>query len=309
MKPLVLYHANCLDGFAAAYAAWTKLGDNADYVPCQYGENSFLRALEQQPIEGRQVYVLDFSFSGEDMLFLYDNARTVTWLDHHKTAFESWLGSMPDSGVWSGGGENFHATLNNHKSGAYLAWEYFHPGESVPKFIRHVDDYDRWQFLMPGTKELNKAVWSYTPWTFQDFLKYEGNTEQLIVEGAAILRAHNQNVQSVLHGGTRLCRIMHIKKRLPDSAVTQETSSIVDATGLACNCPSHLTSDVGHELANRSGTFGLCWKQDKNGKIICGLRSNGEYDVSAIAKALGGGGHKNAAGFEIDLATLQGWMI
>jgi nanoRNase/pAp phosphatase (c-di-AMP/oligoRNAs hydrolase) len=79
--------------------------------------------------------------------------------------------------------------------------------------------------------------------------------------------------------------------------------------GLAANCPPHLTSDVGHELANQSGTFGLCWTLSKEGLTAqCSLRSNGDYDVSAIAKAFGGGGHKNAAGFEVPLETLVGWL-
>ena len=28
MKPLVIYHANCADGFGAAFAAWLKFGDD-----------------------------------------------------------------------------------------------------------------------------------------------------------------------------------------------------------------------------------------------------------------------------------------
>ena len=79
--------------------------------------------------------------------------------------------------------------------------------------------------------------------------------------------------------------------------------------GLAANCPPFLTSDVGHELANQSGTFGLCWTLNKDKPVAnCSLRSNGDYDVSAIAKAFGGGGHKNAAGFEVPIETLLGWM-
>lgn len=36
MKPLVIYHANCADGFGAAFAAWLKLGDGIDLCPaCQ----------------------------------------------------------------------------------------------------------------------------------------------------------------------------------------------------------------------------------------------------------------------------------
>lgn len=57
------------------------------------------------------------------------------------------------------------------------------------------------------------------------------------------------------------------------------------------------------------GTFGLCWTLNQTKPVAnCSLRSNGDYDVSAIAKAFGGGGHKNAAGFEVPIATLLEWM-
>ena len=31
MKSLVIYHASCADGFGAAFAAWLKLGDDAEH--------------------------------------------------------------------------------------------------------------------------------------------------------------------------------------------------------------------------------------------------------------------------------------
>ena len=37
MQPIVLYHAYCADGFGAAWAAWQKLGDDADYLPVRHG--------------------------------------------------------------------------------------------------------------------------------------------------------------------------------------------------------------------------------------------------------------------------------
>ena len=77
--------------------------------------------------------------------------------------------------------------------------------------------------------------------------------------------------------------------------------------GLAVNAPIHV-SEVGHELANQSGTYGLVWYMGVDNRVKCSLRSNGEYDVSAIARAFGGGGHRNAAGFEIDIQTLMGWL-
>lgn len=37
----------------------------------------------------------------------------------------------------------------------------------------------------------------------------------------------------------------------------------------------------------------------ESGKFQYSLRSRGDFDVSAIAKKFGGGGHKNAAGFNV----------
>jgi nanoRNase/pAp phosphatase (c-di-AMP/oligoRNAs hydrolase) len=68
-------------------------------------------------------------------------------------------------------------------------------------------------------------------------------------------------------------------------------------------------SEIGHELATTGGTFGLIWYLGENNKAKISLRSNGDHDVSAIAKQFGGGGHKNAAGFEVDILTLLGWLV
>lgn len=310
MKPLVIYHANCADGFGAAFAAWTKLGDDAEYVPCQHGENGLRADLRYgSTIEGRDVYILDFSFDKDLMGFYFSHAGRVIWLDHHKTAFETWCGEytkgmkfmlVPKTGI------DCIITLDDNKSGALLAWEYFHPGAEVPMLIKHTDDYDRWQFKIPGTKEFNKALWSYAPWSFSQWNKwfYEfAYWENFYTEGEAILRAHSQNVQSVVKAATRRVVI-----RWHDGEV-DSLPAINVFSGLAANCPSHLTSDVGHELATQGGTFGLCWALDKDGKTAkCSLRSNGAYDVSAIAKVFMGGGHRNAAGFGVPISTLLEWL-
>ncbi len=38
------------------------------------------------------------------------------------------------------------------------------------------------------------------------------------------------------------------------------------------------------------------FREPKRGKVRCSIRSRGEYDVSAVARIFGGGGHRNAAG-------------
>lgn len=308
MKPLVIYHANCADGFGAAFAAWLKLGDEAEYLPMQYGKLD-MECIDTS-IRERDIYILDFSFPRDVMDSLISTAKRIVWLDHHKTAFETWCPNQFPAQCHQSGPTRY-IMLDNNKSGAMIAWEYFHPHNEVPMLIKHIDDYDRWQFKLEGTKEFNKALWSYAPWTFERWKDmftnnpYPVNIGGLYAEGAAILRAHDQNVQSVVKGGARACSIATLVKAEPDTAPMAGCLY----PGLAANCPPFLTSDVGHELANQSGTFGLCWTLNKDKPVAnCSLRSNGDYDVSAIAKAFGGGGHKNAAGFEVPIETLLGWM-
>lgn len=207
---------------------------------------------------------------------------------------------------------------DNDQSGAMLAWRFFHPNTKVPKLIQHIDDRDRWQFKLEGSKELHTALASYKPWTFEMWEAYflVGNVRfnALKDEGCAILRANNQHVQGALKQA-RLCVII---PAIIDSAASYkapwawgnsaEFGDFCFARGLAANAPAFLASDLGHELANQSGTFGLVWSMAGDGQVHCSLRSIGDYDVSAIAKALGGGGHRNAAGFSTDIDTLMGWL-
>ena len=166
MKPLVVYHANCADGFGAAFAAWLKLGESdsieegAEYVPMQYGTVPDIESWHMQyAISQREVYILDFSFPRQTMDYLFSVARRVTWLDHHKTAFEMWCEDGERSLCEQSNGRD-EVILDNNKSGAMLAWEYFHPGTEVPMLIKHISDRDLWKFNITKSREFNAALWS-----------------------------------------------------------------------------------------------------------------------------------------------------
>lgn len=290
MKPLVIYHSHCLDGFGAAFAAWLSLGDDAEYVPMAY--NQAITA----DLDGRKVYILDFSFPKPVMDVIFAKASHVVWLDHHKTAFEHWLGAMPENGWYGNDQPGSFIRLDNSQSGALLAWNYFHGG-NAPELFKHIDDYDRWVKKMRGTEEIVKGLWSMAPWNFiqwKSWLHREDSLDDLMGDGAAILRAHRQLVADTVKYAS-----MPAKFTVPNIGMFN---------GLMANCPPNLHSDVGHDLATASGTFGLCWNLQNDGRVKCGLRSNGDYDVSYLAKGFGGGGHKNAAGFYTDLPTLMEWL-
>ncbi len=319
-KAIVLYHANCSDGFGAAFAAWLKLGDTAEYIPANYGDINTPQSVAEFfdcSIAERTVYILDFSFPRQVMDWLFAHAGRVVWADHHRSAFEMWCEDGELNRCEQSNGRDY-VLLDNNKSGALLAWEYFHPHVEAPRAIKHIDDRDRWQFKMGGTKEFSAALFSYQPWTFEQWVGLGCGDRDgafgLYAEGEGILRAHNSNVQATLPLA-RKCRIVPGVIRSIDSYSPPWTwrndavhGDTCEAIGLAVNCPAHLSSDVGHELANKSGTFGLCWSLDAENVVRCSLRSNGDYDVSAIAKQYGGGGHKNAAGFSTNIGTLMGWL-
>ena len=314
-KTVVLYHADCADGFGAAYAAWLDLGPESDvvsYRPVKYGE-----VVDYSDLKGKVVYILDFSFPKNVMDLIIKECKVLIWLDHHKTAFQAW--GVSDDAAYTYTSNNVRIVLDPDASGAMIAWRHFHGLAGLPRLIEHIDDYDRWQFKLVGTKAFNKALWAMAPWSFEQWYDTFGDGDTDIYDrfyelGEVLLKAHNNNVQAVLDAGKMECSMTWYEANQVPNPHEQYGHNLLEsrevvAYGLAANCPANLTSDVGHKLATESGTYGLCWYQDNLGKIKCSLRSNGSYDVSAIAKKFGGGGHKNAAGFTLpNMSQLQKWF-
>lgn len=306
MRPLVIYHANCADGFGAAFVTWKAFGVAAEYLPMHYMDNN--KPPEEQwdefisrvpDFDGREIYVLDFSLPRVVMGRLIDAAEVV-WLDHHRTAFEMWRGEWTPGDTYLCYESRSFIKLDSNRSGALITWEYFNRGEAPPLWVRHIDDYDRWQFEIAGTRAFMKRLWLEAPWHFEQwdklflaFNEVRHACRRFIEEGNVLLRDHRSRVNRAVEKG-RDCII-----RLPDGR---------SVSGVVVNCLPETISDVGHELAARSGTFGLCWYLD--GKAVkCSLRSSGDYDVSGIARQFGGGGHTNAAGFSTTLERLKEWLL
>jgi len=287
MKRIVFYHASCADGFGAAFAAWKKFNIVADYVPVQYGQIKSIEDLKRyEPVSEKEIYVLDFSFPPEVMRHLADNAKFLCWLDHHKTAFESLGLEFKDDARFIDYDEKNTVVLDNTRSGALIAWEFFHPNTLVPPLFQFLDDYDRWQFKLNSTKEINKALWAKAPWSFEqwDELLKSSLSKEFEV-GKALLQDHEARVKK------------HVEK--------YRIVTLNGVRGYAINAPGYVASDTGHIMAEASKTFGMSYFIDHDLTVKCSLRSVADFDVSALAKTFGGGGHKNAAGFTLSIQQLK----
>lgn len=283
MKPIsILYHSNCQDGFSAAWAAWKKYKDTADYFPVEH-------QVPPPELKDKVVYLLDFSYKAEVMKKIAKNNKKLIIIDHHITA-EKEIKSLKSSLITN----NLQLTtvLDMSRSGSHLAWKYFHPKEPVPKIIKHVEDSDLWQFKKANTKEITMVL-SMVPFTFKEWDKFAKKLEtkktlkQIIEKGKNLRDYENAFVQRIASKA---------------SAVEFEGHKVS-----AVNSPI-LISEIGGELVKRDPPFGIIWYQD-NSKIKVSLRGNGAIDLTKIAEKYGGGGHKNAAGFKLKTNQKIPWKI
>ncbi|MGL5633330.1 MAG: DHHA1 domain-containing protein [Azovibrio sp.] len=300
-KNMVYYHGDCLDGFGAAYAAWHKLGDSALYMPMYHGQ-----AWNPEDVAGKQVYILDFSFPQAELEAMAKVAGSVLMLDHHSTARKVWqkeLGNdTAELSQFTHADYPLTVAFDLSKSGARLAWEHFHPDIPVPLALLHIEDQDLWNFSIPNTASFCRAL-RLQPWEFKtwDSLIQACKTPEstiyqtLCTEGTAIGQFMYTEVQRLL--GSDL--VVPVSLPLPPGASQTEAKDSLD--GLSINANNLFASELGHHLAQRSGTFGLIWHLGSGGRVKVSLRAENQVNVAMIAEQYGGGGHPNAAGFSISL--------
>ncbi|HLE20122.1 MAG TPA: phosphoesterase [Vicinamibacteria bacterium] len=175
MKPVVLYHANCSDGFGAAWSAWKRFGEAGTYLPVDYGT----RPPQLDPES--QVYILDFSFPREVIEKMQALYAKLIVIEHHQTAAEELEGLQC-------------LIFDSAKSAAVLSWEYFHPGTTVPELLQYVMDRDLWRFRLTESREVFAALNSYP----MDFLVWDRlEASKLAVEGEPILRYQREVARTV----------------------------------------------------------------------------------------------------------------
>jgi len=263
---VVIYHDKCPDGFSAAWVAWKKFGDNADYVGVNHGE---------PPPDGlinKKVYIFDFSFPKEIMAEVVKNNTKVVVIDHHKSAEESV--KMAHEFVYE-----------MDRSGAVLAWQYFYPDLSVPWLVRYIGDRDIWKLELPDTIAMGLMLdvfdKNFETWDkLAEKLEDEDMRRKYIDQGKLIQKYEYKVIEDIIN--------------FDKEAVIFEGYEIY-----AVNAPHFFASQIGNFLCNEKPPLAIVWHWSE-GKIGVSLRSDGSVDVSEIAKKYGGGGHKGAAGFKFD---------
>ena len=268
----ILYHKGCPDGFGGAYAAWKKFGDEAEYIPVKHD------FPPPKHLEGKELYFIDFCYPLETMQDLAAKAKSVTVLDHHEGVRNS--------------ATKFPGAYDASRSGATIAWGYFHPKTPVPTLLRYIEDGDLYRFALPHAREILAYAYLAPFSSFEHVetlareLEDRAEHDRIVATGALFLQYHQFVVDAV---------VRH--------------AELVRFEGYECYLSSsfgEFTSDAGHALALAKPPLAILVSANARGLRVS-LRGDGSIDVAALARKYGGNGHPSAAGFRIPFGDPIPW--
>lgn len=280
---LTVIHHTDWDGIASAYAVKqavrhglipSETQENMRFVPANYGDDAPL----DEDIVGRHVVIVDFCYPVDVLKEIKEKAASVIVIDHHATT----PASANEAGV--------ELVFDDQRSGAALVWDfYFASWKDRPTLVEYVQDHDLWRFKLPQSRTARAYLQSIPPNSIREAEIqadiFQTNFDRVINEGAIINRFNAKVIDEAL-----------------------KTRHVVNIGGhMVCAFNAHVlgpeTADMAARLLESSPFFAV-WKRVGDKYVVSIYKGEGRgegLDLSEIAKAYGGGGHKNAAGFVCDI--------
>lgn len=297
MRPPVLfiYHADCFDGFTAAWVfEWFRKKNKAyvdgevTYHPARYGE-------EPPDCKGKEVWVVDFSYPREVMIekVIKPSSRAII-MDHHKTAEYDLSGILDEVRMKHRLQRSDTVIFDMHRSGAGILFDELEmkhaklAGYHRPKvtgrelwLVDYIEDRDLWKWKLPNSREVSAFV-SSVPMTFAEWDAISAIGYKLVAEGGRAILRYIET---------------YGRKAREHATIENIGGYMVPVINVPyMNCSDHVGA-LAEE--NPDAPFAASYFRRKDGSWQFSLRSRGGFDVSDIAKSYGGGGHAAAAGFNV----------
>ena len=310
---ITIIHHNDLDGIGAAaivyHAAMDTYNGNVDakFVSYCYNDasnNSANEALLEAAVTGRVVYIVDISISEANIdklsnIYKVPSAK-LNWCDHHASSVK-WLQSIAGTDK----DLKYNGIVNPRRSGAYHTYKYMWPkSRTVPRFVKLIDDYDRYQLKDEDSKYLNTTFFA-----LDDMKDPTSATWDILC-----------NCTSVETTLVRLINRGHMIFDYLESTykAARKTRMIAAPVYIKSTNPKHETLEYNSLCINHAGdpaVFGeqknredidicISWYKTNTDGIKYSLRTSHNWvRCDIIAKYLGGGGHKLAAGAVVEASN------
>ncbi len=300
---VVLYHDACADGFTSAWCAnrYFSTQENVDvtYIPVKYHE-----PMPEEALAADHLYILDFSYKLpvlQEWLDATPEWQKLTILDHHASA-EKELAPLLNQDVQEG----VEVVFDMDRSGAAITRDYFFKAKAASKMplVDYVQDRDLWAWELPDSQEVSMVIAS-TPFSFDNWdelnerVRLKRPLAALVKDGSAMATYRDDLVQHIAKN--------HYTARI---GADNETCGYL----VPCVNSPMLQSEIGNYLCKEQ-PFACIYFVKPDGTCGVSLRSDKDdpeaIDVGALAAKFGGGGHKNAAGFELPSPPIEGsaWVV
>lgn len=284
---VVVFHHNDLDGRGAAHLLHEVGADH--FVEINYSDHNILNPVEKTILgldESELVVIVDYSMNADTFREVVDTCKNLIWLDHHRTSFEvvdviynEFMDRVKDGSLM--------VNLNNSKCGTAITYEQIQdiictPVENTQRFVSLVNDYDLWILRFKESLWLNNYVYASA--------NYAPGSE--IYKN--LIWDEDGDFDKALMVGKKLTDLAKEKNEVLYDAFSFEVKKD-ELKGIAMvgYGNSQLFGDHVNDydfvmVTHRKGSM---WETSL-------YTTKNNVDVSTICKALGGGGHKKAAGFK-----------
>jgi len=280
-RTILIYYHDDNDGYCAAAVAGNYYDRNEfaiKFVAINYGKESWNK---EEMGAAEKVWLLDFT-SDKMNEFVKVCGPKLTWIDHHKTAIEK----FPE--LWNSG--NIPGIRSIKKAACVLTWEYTHPETlSPPAAVAYIGDKDMWKFEYAETRAFS-AGFSLMVKTPEDPAwevllgpgsECEDTVNKMISLGKLLLESQNYKLRKAFERGVD-CTFHNWRARLVNT-----TGSISELGEFIYRMPEY--------------DIAIMWQAVED-MVVFSLRSDSgnpdSPDCAEIAQQYGGGGHRNAAGFQ-----------
>lgn len=290
MSVVIAYHRADMDGRcsgAIAYKYFLEQKIEPILVGIDYDDPESTLTKYANP--NNSIVILDFCFNTPDkILDLAERVKKLVWIDHHVSVIRKLDLKRADAI------KNMVYILDLNYAACELTWKYFYTSLPTPHAVTLLGRYDVWKHdevpycreFQLGIKADDTSPNNLHLWGLLLDTKHYSMTfvNHIINEGKIIFKYVNQDNADYINSFAFPARFEGLKAVCVNRGKAGSTifDSITDRTQL--------------DLL-------ITFYQGKNGVYSVSLykaNPDSDIDVSKLASKYGGGGHKGAAGFQIN---------
>jgi len=271
-----------MDGLASCHTATLHLQEvNEKYltIPISYDDDIDELLYTNEVTHIDTLLFVDFCPSIEWLKSNVAQKFAITVIDHHETAMKD-IEKATDL-------HNVRTYFDMTECGASLVHKVLFKSNKVPEIIQYVKDRDLWKWSLPSSREVSEALRLLVSMndvnSFNEAMKTP--IKDLASIGSLLLKFTTKRVTEAI------TNVQHITIEGTDVVVLNTTS---------------YQSEIGNALCTKYNKPSATYSISTEGTVWWSFRSLDSLPpVNGLAKSLGGGGHRNAAGATTQLHNLH----